>query len=248
MSRPYRRLRELIPFLFTFSNVLFGFSSIVKTIEGNFVAAAAYIMLAAVMDGLDGRIARYLGTAGDLGSELDSLCDAISFCLAPAVLLYTWYLQGFGHGWLFVPALVIYVCAGLLRLARFNLSGNDQQLFFLGLPTTIAAVFFAQIVLYRELVSESPLARFLGEKVLVGLIASIAFLMVSSVRFPAFKGQNLSFKNVGTYIKIGIMGALAIRCIQHGYPFFLLLVTAYILGGLLMSCFAKTKKLFRGGP
>src|SRR3989338_3074570 len=118
MAQSSRHLKVLIPFFFTFGNVFFGFYSIIKTIEGDFIAAALCIMAAAIMDAIDGRLARFLGTAGDLGSELDSLCDAVSFCLAPSVLLYSWYLHDFGHAGLFVPALVLYLCAGLFRLAR----------------------------------------------------------------------------------------------------------------------------------
>src|SRR3989338_6332165 len=86
------QLKALIPFVFTFSNALFGFLSIIKTFEGDFVSAAWFIVAAVVMDGLDGRAARYLGTANELGGELDSLCDAVSFCLAPTVLFFCWYL------------------------------------------------------------------------------------------------------------------------------------------------------------
>jgi CDP-diacylglycerol---serine O-phosphatidyltransferase len=238
-------LKELIPFLFTFANVSFGFLSIIKTVEGNFVAAALCIMAAALMDSIDGRLARFFGTAGDLGSELDSLCDAISFCLAPAVLLYSWYLHDFGNPGLFVPALVLYLCAGLLRLARFNLTSNDQSLFFLGLPTTVAAFFFAQIVLYHELVLDNSVTRLLNENVLVGLVASIAFLMVSTVRFPAFKKTNLSLKRAATYLKIIFMVGLAIWCLLHGYPFFLMIVSAYILGGLLFNGLLSMRKVFK---
>lgn len=238
-------LKELIPFLFTFANVSFGFLSIIKTIEADFVAAALCIMVSALMDSIDGRLARFFGTAGDLGSELDSLCDAISFCLAPAVLLYSWYLHGFGNPGLFVPALVLYICAGLLRLARFNLSANDQSLFFLGLPTTVAAFFFAQIVLYHELVLENTVTKLLTEKVLVGLVASIAFLMVSTVRFPAFKKTNLSLMRLATYLKLFLIVVLALWCLVYSYPFFLMIVSAYILGGLLFHGFLRLKKVLK---
>ncbi|MCF7900493.1 CDP-diacylglycerol--serine O-phosphatidyltransferase, partial [Candidatus Babeliales bacterium] len=163
----YSRFKKAIPFVFTFANALFGFLSIIKTIEGNFVFAGLCIMAAALMDAFDGRLARYLGTEGQLGTELDSLCDAISFCLAPAVLMYSWYLHDFGHAGIFVIALVFYVCAGLLRLARFNITAADQSVFFLGLPTSIAAFFIVQIILYQELFIESSLHTLLTEKVLV---------------------------------------------------------------------------------
>lgn len=238
------QIKVIVPFIFTFANAGFGFLSIIKTIEGDFIWAALFIVLAAVMDGIDGRLARYFGTAGVLGSELDSLCDAISFCLAPAVLLYSWYLHDFGHVGLFVPVLIIYVCAGILRLAKFNMTVAQQQLFFLGLPTTIAAFFFAQLVLYQELVAETALNKILNEKVIVGLVASIALLMISSIQFPSFKKPNLSVRTFATYVKlVGITG-LVVWCLYAGYPFFLLLVTLYIVGSLFMHGWFRVKKRF----
>jgi CDP-diacylglycerol--serine O-phosphatidyltransferase len=245
MAKPYSRFKEIIPFVFTFANVSFGFFSIVKTIEGDFVVAALCIMAAALMDAIDGRLARYLGTAGALGSELDSLCDAVSFCLAPAVLLYSWYLHDFGHAGLFVSALILYLCAGLLRLARFNLSTKDQNVFSLGLPTTIAAFFFAQLVLYQEFFSGGSLNLFLNEKVLVGLVASMAFLMISSVRFPVFKKANLSLRHSATYVKIAIVLGLILWCLRYGYPFFLMVVSAYIVGSLFANGFVGVKKALK---
>lgn len=239
-------IKSLVPFLFTFANVAFGFFSIIKTIEGNFIAAALCIMFAAVMDACDGRVARYLGTAGELGSELDSLCDAVSFCLAPTILLYSWYLHGFGHAGLFVSALVLYLCAGLLRLARFNLSEVDQQVFFLGLPTTIAAFFFAQLVLYQELVAESSLTYFLNEKVLVGLVASMAFLMLSSLRFPAFKKMPLPVKKSVVAVKIALMLGVTLWCLFYEYYFVVLaMVSIYIGASVIFNGLYKAKKVLK---
>ena len=241
--KQYSRFKSAIPFLFTFSNALFGFLSIIKTIEGNFVVAALCIMAAAVMDAFDGRIARYLGTEGQLGTELDSLCDAVSFCLAPAVLMYSWYLHDFGHTSLFMISLGFYVCAGLLRLARFNITSADQSVFFLGLPTTIAAFFLVQIVLYQELFVQNSLHSILTEKVFVGLVAFIAFLMISSIRFPAFKKAKVSLRNPGTYFKGFLLLGVSGWCAYKGYPFVLLGVSFYIFGAVFLSGIATAKKV-----
>ena len=232
-------LKTIIPFLFTFANAFFGFFSIIKTLEGNFVAASVCIIFAAVMDMCDGRLARYWGTTGQLGTELDSLCDAVSFCLAPAVLLYSWYLSGFGHVGFFVSALTLYVCAGLLRLARFNTIASDQTVFFLGLPTTIAAFFFAQLILYQELVAESSLDIVLTEKVMVGLVAFIALLMISTLRFPAFKKMNIAWKKATTYVKIALLLGVIVWSAQHGYPIVLGCVALYIMGGVCFNGWIK---------
>ena len=238
-----KRIQSVIPFLFTFANALFGFLSIIKTFEGDFISAAWCIVAAVVMDGLDGRMARYLGTEGELGLELDSLCDAVSFCLAPTVLLYSWYLQDFGHTWLFMSAAGFYLCAGLFRLARFNVTEQDQKGFFFGLPTTIAAFFLIQFVFYEKWIAQGPFNFFLKEKVMVGMIAFVAFLMISSLRFPAFKKPRISFVGTPiTYAKILLVTCFTCWCAYHEYPLFLMILTGYIIGALGFNLFIRAKK------
>ncbi len=238
------KAKVAIPFIFTFANAFFGFFSIIKTIEGDFVAASLCIMAAAVMDGLDGRLARYLETTGQLGLELDSLCDAVSFCLAPAVLLYSWYLHDFGHVGFFISAIILYLCSGLFRLARFNLATSEQHVFFLGLPTTIAALFFAQLVLYQELFAHNPLHAFLSEQVLVGIVAFVALLMISSFRFPAFKKINIPYFSVSSFIKCILIGSTVVWCLSHGYPLFLIGITFYIVGSIILHIFHAIKMVY----
>ena len=86
----------IVPFLFTFANAVFGLLSVIKTLECEFVTASYCIILAALMDFFDGKLARAFNSTSCLGMELDSLCDAISFCFAPAILLYSWYFHNFG--------------------------------------------------------------------------------------------------------------------------------------------------------
>lgn len=241
MQVTLKNFKGLIPFAFTFANALFGFLSIIKTLEGEFVTAAWLIVAAAVMDGLDGRMARYFGTVGKLGGELDSLCDAISFCLAPTVLLYSWYLHDFGHAWLFLSAVGFYLCAGLFRLARFNVTEKDQSMFFFGLPTTIAAFFLMQFIFYKEWFATSSYSVVVSQKGMVGIIAFVGLLMISSLRFPAFKKARLPLRTPATYLKLGLVIGLMWWCSQHGYPFLLIMFSFYILGALLFNGFINTK-------
>jgi len=113
--------------------------------------------------------------------QLDSLCDAISFCVAPAFLVYSWELYKFGFIGLMSCAL--FFLAGVLRLARFNITSNEQSIFFLGLPTTIAGCFLATLLLnlgyaYRD---------FWSLVVLSVLMVFLGVLMISTLRFPTFK-------------------------------------------------------------
>lgn len=139
MHKKYRKHLHLLPFLFTFANAFLGFIAIVYALEGNFTYAVYSIMLAALMDMCDGRLARALGTTSMLGQELDSLADGISFGLAPCVVLYTWYPGVIGYtGFI---ALACYLSAGLYRLARFNLTAAAQHSYSIGLPIPVAAFF-----------------------------------------------------------------------------------------------------------
>ncbi len=243
-----RRVKTGIPFIFTFSNALFGFLSIIKTIEGNFMAAALCIVAAVIMDGCDGRLARYFNTTGELGSELDSLCDAISFCLAPSVLLYSWYLHNFNHVGLFSIALGLYLCAGLLRLARFNTLTHDhsidQSVFYVGLPSTIAAFFLAALIAYDMVLSNSAFHTLLTARVMGGLTAFLALLMISTIRFPVFKKMIFKGFSLLFIARVLLLGFLVSWCIYHGYPVVLLIIGGYIIGAAVKSVFTLLKRLF----
>lgn len=178
----------LLPNFFTLSNAFFGFSSIIFAARLDFFSAAYFILLGALMDALDGRIARFLGASSEIGLQLDSLADAISFCLAPAIFIYFWQLKSIGLIGLFVSSL--FFLAGILRLARFNVTTSQQKIFFLGLPTTIAGCFLAILFLNTNFKYEN---NFLLPLVLI-ISLILSFLMMSRVRFPAFKQKlfNLS--------------------------------------------------------
>jgi CDP-diacylglycerol--serine O-phosphatidyltransferase len=181
-----RNNTHLVPHLFTLGNAFFGFCSIILAAHGQFIAAAYLILFGALMDGLDGRVARYLGKTSDFGMQLDSLCDAISFCCAPAILVYFWQLNKLGFLGLLASA--CFIGAGLLRLARFNITHQQQSINFIGLPTTIAGCFLATLLLTTQPIILGPL----GNIIFALLVISLAILMISKVPFPAFKkiGRN----------------------------------------------------------
>ena len=219
-----------LPYLFTFANALCGFLSILKTLEGAWVAAAYCIMLAAIMDMLDGRIARMLGSTSYLGMELDSLCDAISFCLAPAVLLYSWRLWQ-GGTWVLL-VLILYLCAGLFRLARFNALGQMKQPYFLGLPTTIVAFFFANLIVYEGwLAQRSFFSFFIQGEVVTVLVGTLALLMISPVPFPSFK-----YYYPSKIVRLLLLTALLLAIfmgVRYHMPLVLFGIAVYISAGIL---------------
>ena len=209
---------SLLPNIFTLSNAFFGFCSIVFTARADYFAAAYFILLGALMDALDGRIARLLGASSEIGLQLDSLADAISFCLAPAFLIYFWQLKSIGFLGLFLSSL--FFLTGILRLARFNVIASQQTIFFLGLPTTIAGCFLAILFLNTNFKYDNQLL--LPLVLIISLILS--FLMVSRVRFPAFKQKLFSLSKNWHKVAFVILFAVVFVMQFHKTLFFLFLI------------------------
>src|SRR5215470_18274101 len=123
----------LIPSLFTAGNLMCGFFSVIATFNGEFINAAGFIILANILDGVDGYAARLTKTTSRFGMEFDSLADVVSFGVAPAVLVYIWALVPW-HTWGWVAACT-YVTCGALRLSRFNVQAQGvSKSHFVGLP------------------------------------------------------------------------------------------------------------------
>ncbi len=224
----------IIPFFFTFGNALCGFLSVINTLEEDYFFAALFILLAAFMDLCDGRLARWFGSTSVLGMELDSLCDAISFCFAPAILLYSWSLYQMGTFGMIV--LGLYLCAGLFRLARFNIIASVQTNWFVGLPTTIAAFFFANVVLYEQWLAHSYFSWLLRPERIAFMVSIIALLMISSIKFSSLKMVKM---RVSTTLLAVVACIFALWTLSKGYPLFLGLSAGYIIINFLLSLFKE---------
>jgi CDP-diacylglycerol--serine O-phosphatidyltransferase len=176
----------ILPTLFTVGNLFCGYLSIWCTIRGTFEIAAVLIIAAAVLDALDGRIARMTNSTSEFGEEYDSLADLVSFGVAPAVLAYSWGLSDFDRlGWM---ASFLFVVCGSMRLARFNIQTHvADKRYFVGLPIPAAAGTVATIVLAtpERLVSRMWMAG------LLGLTFVLSFLMISTIRYRSFKDLDL---------------------------------------------------------
>jgi len=236
-----KRKLFLIPYFFTFANAFFGFVSVLQALEGNIRLAAYLIGLAVLMDVLDGRLARAFKSSSALGMELDSLSDAISFCFAPAVLLYSWKLSD--TGLLGIGILAAYLCAGLLRLAKFNVISNQKETedFFIGLPTTSAALFLIHFVLYEQWMVNHFLQPLVTPAGLLVLVALLAFLMISPIRFPAFKRTYLSSRVFFFMLAGG--GIISIFLLTQKIPVFFLALCAYIFGSILYAILSFARSL-----
>jgi CDP-diacylglycerol---serine O-phosphatidyltransferase len=193
-EKPFHERREslrrgvyILPNLFTTGGLFAGFYSIISTVNGRYDTAAWFILVSAVFDALDGRVARLTGTTSRFGVEYDSLADLAAFGVAPGVLMYMWALKPFGKlGWL---AAFLYVVCGALRLARFNVQINTvESKRFVGLPIPAAAGMVASCVLLFYYLGGSGTIK---KASILLLIYVLAFLMVSNIRFYSFKDPEL---------------------------------------------------------
>ncbi|HFQ88674.1 MAG TPA: CDP-diacylglycerol--serine O-phosphatidyltransferase [Desulfobulbus sp.] len=188
MAVPQSNRFHPVPCMLTCASLFSGFYSIVASINGHFFAAAVAILVAAVFDGLDGRVARLTGTTSRFGMELDSLCDLVSFGVAPAILAYLWALTPYGrYGWL---AAFLYVATTALRLARFNSQSEETPGHdFVGLPCPAAAGMIATTVMFSRFLGATGTVKHLS---ILLLVYVISYLMVSTHRYLSFKQTNIT--------------------------------------------------------
>lgn len=189
--RPRNRSIYLLPNLFTTGGLFAGFFAIIAASQGRFEAACVAIFVAAVLDGLDGRVARLTNTQSDFGVQYDSLSDLISFGMAPALVMYHWALMSLkldgstpGRiGWL---AAFLYAACAALRLARFNSQvGKVDKRWFIGLASPAAAGLMASFVwTCHDLDWSGEALRYVALAVTV----ASGLLMVSGFRYNSFKG------------------------------------------------------------
>jgi CDP-diacylglycerol--serine O-phosphatidyltransferase len=178
----------ILPNLFTTGNLFCGFWAIVSVFQERFEYAAYAILLAAVFDILDGRVARLSGATSKFGTQYDSLADLVSFGIAPALLAFSWALRPYGKfGWL---AAFLFVVCGALRLARYNvLAASGETKHFKGLPIPPAAFMIAlTILLYYRLIETGGVK----DIVILVMIYVLAFLMVSNIRYFSLKELDLA--------------------------------------------------------
>jgi CDP-diacylglycerol--serine O-phosphatidyltransferase len=190
MDEPEKQSRKgiyILPNLFTTAALFAGFYAIVQAMNGQFELAPAAVFIAMVMDGLDGRVARWTHTESDFGAQYDSLADMVSFGLAPALVMYEWALSGLGKiGWL---AAFLYAACAALRLARFNVQvGTVDKRYFVGLPSpSAAAVTMGLVWVMHSFGVPGKELSFLA----LGFTVFAAVAMVSNIHYFSFKQFNV---------------------------------------------------------
>jgi len=222
--RRFRRGASILPSLFTTGNLFLGFWSIIRTLEGRFDLAAALVGGSIVLDMLDGRIARLTGTSSEFGAQLDSLADAVSFGVAPALLAFRWALDELPRvGWL---AAFWFAMCGVLRLARFNVQRNVTDMrFFVGLPIPAAA---GQVATLVYCLPDPVTDRVQALGVLAGTVV-VGTLMVSTLRYRSFKGIDLRARR--SYINVLGIAGLFLLVAVHPEVSLLSLASLYTLSG-----------------
>lgn len=235
--RPPRKklhIVQLIPNFMTIAALCSGLTAVRFAIEGRFGYAVVLIIAAAIMDGLDGRLARLLKSESDMGAELDSLCDLVNFGVAPALIIYLWALQDMrSEGWI---ACLVYVVACLLRLARFNI-GNRQPAkdsdSFQGVPSPAGALLvMLPIYLSNALDHGAP---FSGGLVAVWMVI-VGALMVARFRTPSFKRVTIYSENA-SFVLLGFVAVVA-ALVTYPWPTLALAVLAY-LAALVINLLRK---------
>ena len=178
-----RRGIFLLPNLLTTASLFAGFFSIFSSIEGNFIYAGIAVFVAQIFDGLDGRVARLAKAESQFGAQYDSLCDVISFGMAPAICIFLWGLNSLGQtGWVFS---FLFIAAAALRLARFNTNIGSEDTFFRGLPSPVAAGLIAYYVWYLS--SEGKDVGVTLAVISACITGLAAILMVINVPYYSFK-------------------------------------------------------------
>lgn len=194
----------LLPNLITTAALFAGFYAIVAAMNGNFENAAIAIVVAGVLDGLDGGVARLTNTQSKFGAEYDSLSDCVAFGVAPGLVAYAWALTDLGKlGWV---AAFIYVACAALRLARFNLQAEtSDHRYFIGLPSPSGAGLVATMVWLGTSrgVDGNDVAYLVAF-----LTAAAGLLMVSPVRYQSFKEFHIG--RVPVRALLGVIVAFAI--------------------------------------
>jgi CDP-diacylglycerol--serine O-phosphatidyltransferase len=218
----------IIPFLFTCVNALAGFLAIICALENRPILGGYCIIIAVIMDACDGTIARALNCCSDIGFELDSLSDVVSFCVAPAVLLYK--ILGNSLGVIGLLVLMLYLLCGLFRLARFNCIGG-HYLFFKGLPTTMAAFFLATLIINHDWLIQHSLRIVVQPKIVLVSILFIALCMISTLPFSSTKRIGLT--GTSMHLLVLATSSMILISIIKGFPLLLVLSFSYILHAIV---------------
>ena len=221
------KTRHILPSVLTLVGVCLGISSIKFALDGNFTFAVLFLVVAAILDALDGRVARLIKGTSNFGKELDSLTDFVSFGIAPAFIVYFWELNKLGKiGWLIV---LFYSVCCVLRLARFNLTkfeDNEEwkNNFFQGIPSPAGGC----LILLPLIFELSNFSNLINIKMITPyLVVLIALLLVS--KLPTYSFKKISIKRNMTIFLLLAVGLFFVSIIQFTFETIFLGLLFYLI-------------------
>jgi CDP-diacylglycerol--serine O-phosphatidyltransferase len=232
---PRARLQRgviILPSAFTLGNLFFGLYAIVAATRGDFMWAAWFIVWAAMLDTVDGRVARFTRTGSRFGAELDSLVDAISFGVAPGLIMYQLYFSDTAWSWTLT---FVYVTAAVVRLARFNVEQvGHAKTYFHGLPSPTAGLVlatyypFTQTPFFREYLTGLP-----WQEILAMTMVLLGVLMVSHVPYPVV--PRIGFRTRKGLVNTVFIGGCIAAALTVPRYFFFPFVVAYTVMGVIRT-------------
>jgi CDP-diacylglycerol--serine O-phosphatidyltransferase len=235
-----RRGTYLLPTLFTTGNLFCGFTSLVQSAQGEFYYAAVLIILAGILDGLDGRIARITNSTSEFGFEFDSLADIVSFGIAPAFLIHQWGLIPLGRrGWMIA---FLFVACAAMRLARFNIQRHvADKRYFVGLASPAAAAVLTCIAFAFP---DGPGPVWVSVLV-AGTTVATALLMVTRLRYRSFK--DIDLKKPRSYLSVLLLAAAGVAIgLADPQNALLVLALAYMISGPIAYVWGLLQRGRRG--
>jgi CDP-diacylglycerol--serine O-phosphatidyltransferase len=226
----------ILPNMITSASLFSGFYAIVSVWNQEFTTAGYAIIISAIFDMLDGRIARMTGSTSRFGVEYDSLADLVAFGVAPALLIYIWALMPYGRlGWL---AAFLYLICGALRLARFNVQVNTvESRSFNGLPIPGAALAVASaVIFYTEMGGEGTTTK---EYFILILTFVLAFFMISNIKFHSFKDMDPIKRKPFSMLAVVVLASILI--VSKHELFLFVLFMGYALSGPVFYLMERRK-------
>ena len=231
-----RRGIYLWPNLITTAALLSGFYSIIASMNGNFQQAIYAIFLAALLDGLDGRVARAIGAQSAFGEQYDSLSDLLAFGVAPAILMYSWSLDSLGR--IGLACCFVYTACAAFRLARFNVQiGMVDKRYFIGVASPLAAIIIISLVWVGLDFPEIFDIRERGiQAISAAVIVSVGLLMISNIKYYSFK--TVDRKRVPFFVLP--IAVFIFAAITYNIPVGILVISLiYALSGFITTFLAR---------
>jgi CDP-diacylglycerol--serine O-phosphatidyltransferase len=231
-----RRGVYLWPNLITTAALLSGFYSLIASMNGDYQQAVYAIILAALFDGLDGRVARAIGAQSAFGEQFDSLSDLLAFGVAPAILMYSWSVHDLGR--IGLACCFIYTACAAFRLARFNVQiGVVDKRYFIGVASPLAAIIvICSVWVQRDVAGVIDLSQTWVMVMNASIMVMVGLLMVSNLKYYSFKVMDR--KRVPFVIMLPVV--LVLAAITYNIPAGVLIVSVlYALSGIVTTCLAR---------